>query len=802
MQGAGDEGTPIPQLVISRWIPAACALCALACGRAAPVTEDSGGAALMRNLLWSRGVDVELASAAHGAEGSVFVESLARAMERAAGRSDRAYRLVSTPAERDTDRVRIVVGTSSEPRVRALASRLGVVLESTERGPSFRWRDQAFDDPRDGLIATFEDPERPGLPVTVYMANTVAALPGYLGGLEAGWRPWVRMFRAGELMASGPLRLSGAVVLPRLDWLGDRRWKSVPGFEKLPPNDLGIAGRASAAIGVEGVERYLAFAREARARLAAWAEPREKAPALVLWLYAQPDEFLASSTTDALSVWNPVGNTVHALCRPDLPHDGGRAIARAAAQAWLGDPALPWLADGAATDASRVWWNVYLERWIAWLHRAGLVPPLAVVTDEKSDARLSPHLLIPSRAALFRFLLEARGAAFVRDLWHGSTRLSVDADLQRAFDAHWAAIDERYRDAFSARRRAGAGAGQPSVFLKGVGLEPPGSDPERGFGSRRCEQSLTEIRTLGANAVALSASCVNQRDPPRLAGLGARRPFAPVEGDLALYLAFTAAKTRGLATFFSPRLLSGPGGSLNGDWVRGSHAAWEEFFASYERFVVHCALLAELCRVDCLSLGSDIPDIARGTAEGRRARPAEVEEKRAGWNRVISAARGAFAGRLTYTAASIDEAQKIAFWRDLDAVGFEIFHPQGALMGERPQAIRDALLWTLTHDLESVEAIAESNGKPFIVTQVGFNASISNPSLPRAGPGSVDLDSQADAYALLETALAPLAARRRLQGVFVWRASTDPDDTGVNARDFLFEHRPATAVVKRMFGGL
>lgn len=780
------------------WVCVAACL-ASACSRRAAVNDDSGAAALMRNLLCSPGVDVEFAP---GPADSSVLDSLTRAAGRAGTAFDLEYRVVTPPASDAGRRARVVLGTSEDARTRALAGRLGLTLGTRDQGPFFQWRDLPFGDPRDGLIATFEDPERPGLPLTLYLANSTAVLPGYVGELEAGWRPWVRMFSAGELVLSGPLLRSGAVVASRLDRPVDRQRTELQSFEELPANDLRIVGRWSRAIGRDAVMKYLAFAGQARARVAVWAEPKSSAPVLSLILYSEPEDLIAYATPNALSTWNPVGNAVHALCAPSLPHDGGAAIARASACAWLGEPAEPWLADGAGTDAALSWWNSYLERWVSWLHRGGLVPKLEEITDAHACERLSPHLVVPVRAALFRFLLETRGAAFVRDLWRGTARLSIDADLERAFQAHWTSIDMRYRESAAARRTARAGASTASAFSKGVALESASADPERGFGSRRCEQSLSEIRLLGANAIAVSSFCAAERDPPRLAGLGVEHGFAPLEGDVGLYAALSSAKYRGFTTLFSPHLLSAPGGSWNGAWVRGTKSAWEEFFTNYQRFVVHCALLCELAQVDVLSLGSDMPDIARGTAEGRRARPEEVEEKSAGWKQVIAAARGAFAGRITYAASSVAEAQKIAFWGDLDAVGLELFYPPSLPGREEAQDPRGFLLWNLTRDLEDIEKVAEAQGKPLLITQVGFTASGSGPRIPRNGPGSVDVDQQAEAFAMLESALPAFAARRRLQGVFVWRWSTDPGDRGVNARDYLFRQRPAALVVTRMFGGL
>lgn len=797
---ARSRSRPIAKLAARRLcFVALLALIAIGCRRTAPVSDESGGAALMRNLLRAPGVDVEVDA---GAGDRSSLDALSRAALRAEARLGVPYHVIRSAADGDGRRARIFVGTLASERARTLADKLGLSIGDNERGAFFRARDQTFDDPRDGLIATFEDPERRGLPITLILANDAHALAGYAGELDAGWLPWVRMFSAGELFFSGPLRHGGEVIAARLDRPVERRRGELAGFVELPRNDLGITGESSILIPREEVASYMAFAAQARARVEAWVKPTAPCPPISLFLYARVEDLAASTDSGTLSSWNPVGNFVHALCAQNLPHDGGAAVAHASAVGWLGAPADPWLADGAATDAAQVWWNHYLERWVAWLHSGHLVPRLSEIVDPRATERLSPHIVVPLRAELFRFLLDTRGAVFVRELWSGAGHLSIDADLERAFDAHWTEIDARQRDVVDRRRRARDEAARTATMLKGVVLDAASRDPERALGSQLCDRSLRELAAFGANAVAVTAYAVDAHEPPRLVGIGQSHDLGLLDGDLALYAALTDAKFRKLATLFSPHLLTARGGSWQGAWVRATPEAWAEFFADYERFAVHCALLCELANVDVMSLGSEITDVTRGATEGRRARAEEVEEKRAGWSRVIAAVRGAFGGRITYGASSASDAERVAFWPELDAVGFEIGYPQSAHYRDASPNGRTFLLTTMINDLAAAERVAEAAQKPLFLTQVAINAGTGGVRLTRFGPGSTDIDVQSDAFALLESVLVPAAQRGRLQAVFVSRWSSDPNDRGFDAGDFIFEHRPAAAVVGRMFGEL
>src|SRR4029078_13419567 len=125
-----------------------------------------------------------------------------------------------------------------------------------------------------------------------------------------------------------------------------------------------------------------------------------------------------------------------------------------------------------------------------------LAPPLAEIVDPRATERLSPHVVVPVRAALFHFLLETRGAAVMRELWRGNARIAIDADLQRAIDVHWRAIDASYHDVFAEKRKERYASGATPQLQKGVGLEPASMEADRGYASRRCEQSLTDVKLL------------------------------------------------------------------------------------------------------------------------------------------------------------------------------------------------------------------------------------------------------------------------------------------------------------------
>ncbi|MFT4710411.1 MAG: hypothetical protein ACJAZ8_001878, partial [Planctomycetota bacterium] len=102
---------------------------------------------------------------------------------------------------------RIVLATPArlqEPggeEIAALLEKVG--LTWTKSG--FRFYGRLWNMAEDGFAATFEDPERPGLPLTIWYANSEGSLALYLAGMEPAWTPGFAAFRVGEVELSGSL---------------------------------------------------------------------------------------------------------------------------------------------------------------------------------------------------------------------------------------------------------------------------------------------------------------------------------------------------------------------------------------------------------------------------------------------------------------------------------------------------------------------------------------------------------------------------------------------------------------------
>jgi hypothetical protein len=612
----------------------------------------------------------------------------------------------------------------------------------------------------------------------------------------------MRLHRRLDPRIEAPLSLAGWIDESRLVSRGLLRRQAVRGYVRHPGPEAGITVEASPRIPAEALARYLESVARARNATAAWADAGVVRAPVRLVLHDRPDALAACVGGATLSDWNPATGEVHALLAPDVPDDAGLASARALAQELLGPPASPWLGDGAAVLASGRYYGRELGEWVAWMRAGGLATSAGALVDPQATETTSPHLVLPLRAELFRFLLEGRGEGFVRSLWAGRAEMRIDPELEASFGAWLDDAASSRRAQFDARHAERREALLRFPFLAAVGFEEPVLAAERGFGSERYLASLAQAQELGATGVSLSCFAVVERDPIGLPdaspGALARRALAPTCGDLRLFAGLCQARARGLATLLQPRLLTAPGGSLAGTGPQDGELGWRRFFDAYGRRILHFALLAELAGADGISLGGGLTASTTAAPGGFRAAAAEVAWRRAGWERVIAEARGAFSGSLAWAADSAIDARELAFTEGLDALACDLeadYDPHATSFHASPVLQMEV---DFERQLLDLEQLARARGRPLLLTQAGFRSGFPEPGTEGGGRVGGGAGLQAIQLDVLATAVGKARERGTLRGAVLWRWSSDPDDPGANACDGLIRPGEARAAAERL----
>jgi hypothetical protein len=219
------------------------------------------------------------------------------------------------------------------------------------------------------------------------------------------------------------------------------------------------------------------------------------------------------------------------------------------------------------------------------------------------------------------------------------------------------------------------------------------------------------------------------------------------ETDLSMRLGAARAHALGMQVMLKPHVW--PRG---GDPTKFEPQSWEKWFASYEKYLVHEAQLAERIGAEWLCIGTEL----------------SRSEARPEWLRLIRVVRSIYHGRITY-AANFDAFEKTPFWRELDAIGVDAYFPLASTM----EATDAQLLAGARDAVARMQRVAKANGRGVILTELGY------PSTPGAwiDPWSEHRDRAPDPSAQarsFKAMLAAVRAAREIDGYFVWKYESDP----------------------------
>ncbi len=300
--------------------------------------------------------------------------------------------------------------------------------------------------------------------------------------------------------------------------------------------------------------------------------------------------------------------------------------------------------------------------------------------------------------------------------------------------------------------------------VRGITVGPIESSvhPGVGYGTDAGRAAFVEAQKMGASWVALTPF----GRVWDLKGGGVDLTFeAPVEQNTqSLLAAIEHAHAERLRVMLVPHLWVETGG-----WRAlidpGDDLGWERWAASYERFLLHWADVAERGNVEMLSVGVEL----RSWVTTRRA---------ASFQRIIKRVRAHFSGLLTYS-GNWDDIGNTTILGDVDVIGVNAFFPLTDVKSAAPSLLLEggervaAQLRDLAHEWQ----------KPVLLTEMGYTNRIDPALRPWEWPDSmtqVQLDQEAQANAFFAL-LAPLADEPWCAGFFVWRTYADPADVSQEA---------------------
>lgn len=257
------------------------------------------------------------------------------------------------------------------------------------------------------------------------------------------------------------------------------------------------------------------------------------------------------------------------------------------------------------------------------------------------------------------------------------------------------------------------------------------------------------------------------------------------ETDEGLGTTTGLAQELGIRTLLKPHIwLTSYDGTWRGQIAMKDEESWRRWFASYRRFILHYARLAERSGIAALCVGTEL----HGTVARERD-----------WRKLIAAVRDAYGGKLTYAANWNLEFEQVPFWDALDFIGIQGYFP----LTDRERPTVDDLKRGWTPWVEAIEKVQRRVGKPVIFTEIGYKSTVDGAIRPWEWPqrdmaSRVDLRTQANGYrAFFEV----FWGRDWLAGVYFWKWYPARDGSGVG-REFGFtpQGKPAEKILTSWYG--
>ena len=214
-----------------------------------------------------------------------------------------------------------------------------------------------------------------------------------------------------------------------------------------------------------------------------------------------------------------------------------------------------------------------------------------------------------------------------------------------------------------------------------------------------------------------------------------------------------------------------------------TEVAWEQWEASYRRFLMVYARLAAEVEADVLVLGTELSSVAT-------TRPAFFRA-------LADTARTVYDGDLTYAANWHDEYRQVAFWDALDYVGVQAYFP----IANAPNPSLDTLRAHWRRHRRALAQVHQQTGKPVLLTEIGYRSARTAAEAPWRWPekeGGVPADStlQARCYRAFFSTMhgAPWFA-----GAIIWK--WHPRTSRQRPTAFTPQGKPAERVLARWYTG-
>jgi hypothetical protein len=232
------------------------------------------------------------------------------------------------------------------------------------------------------------------------------------------------------------------------------------------------------------------------------------------------------------------------------------------------------------------------------------------------------------------------------------------------------------------------------------------------------------------------------------------------ESDESLFVLAEEARARGIKVMLKPQIWISHDawpGKINMETAE----AWDRWFDSYEDWIIHYAIIAELSDAGVFCVGTEMVQTTLNHPER--------------WRKLIAKIRKIYHGPLVYAANWGKEFEGITFWDALDYIGLDNYYPVRSASNDGPAAIEKGFL----QQKMKLQAIVKRWNKPLLFTEIGYMA------MEGAGMGSSE-DKYPDYDEQMQEKCYRMAMKTYwnepwFAGMYWWKWFSNPEDRGRDA---------------------
>jgi len=192
------------------------------------------------------------------------------------------------------------------------------------------------------------------------------------------------------------------------------------------------------------------------------------------------------------------------------------------------------------------------------------------------------------------------------------------------------------------------------------------------------------------------------------------------ENDRGIIQTAEMAREAGIKTMLKPHIwMHTSDGKWRSDIAMNSEEEWQQWFASYEEWIVHYAELAEKGSIEALCIGTELHQTIKRTEA---------------WRSIISKIRKVYNGEITYAANWYQEYEDVQFWDDLDYIGIQAYFP----LTDKHNPSKKKLMEGWEKHITAMEQLAERYNKKIIFTEIGYKNTSDTAHEPWVWPRSLD----------------------------------------------------------------